>query len=100
MNCIISDPANQDLETIADYLGENYSLASSEKFITGITTRFKYIAQFPQIGRSRAEFLPNLRSLPYEQYVIFYRIQEPTIEIVRIASGYQNLKKLFEPDGD
>ena len=83
---------------IADYLGKNYSLATSERFINGITARFKYIAQFPRIGRSRDEFLLNLRSLPYEQYIIFYRIEEPTIEIVRIASGYQNLNTLFETD--
>jgi toxin ParE1/3/4 len=98
MNCIISDPANQDLESIADYLGANYGLAASEKLIQGITARFKYIAQFPRIGRSRAELLPGLRSLHYEQYIIFYRIDEPTIEIVRIASGYQDLQKLFEAD--
>jgi toxin ParE1/3/4 len=96
LNCIISDPANQDLETIADYLGANYSLETSEKFIDGITARFKYIAQFPRIGRSRNELSPDLRSLPYEKYIIFYKITEATLEIVRVASGYQDLKKLFE----
>jgi hypothetical protein len=29
-NLIISDPANQDLEQIADYLGMNYGLNRSE----------------------------------------------------------------------
>jgi hypothetical protein len=36
LNCLISDPANQDLETIADYLGAGYGLAANEKFIDGI----------------------------------------------------------------
>jgi toxin ParE1/3/4 len=100
LNCIISDPANQDLETIADYLGANYGLATSEKFIDGITARFRYIAQFPRIGRTRNEIATGLRSLHYEQYIILYKIEEPTIEIVRVASGYQDLKKLFEEDDD
>lgn len=96
MNCIISDPANQDLEAIADYLGANYGLATSEKFIDGITARFRYIAQFSRIGRSRNEIAAGLRSLHYEQYIILYKIEEPTIEIVRVASGYQDLKQLFK----
>jgi toxin ParE1/3/4 len=99
LNCIISDPANQDMEAIADYLGANYGLTTSEKFIDGITARFRYIAQFPRIGRSRDELFPGLRSLHYEQYVILYQIDGNTIEIVRVASGYQDLKKLFEEDG-
>ena len=96
--CIISEPANLDLEHIADYLGANYGLSISEQFIQGIATRLQYIAQFPNIGRSRDELAPGLRSLPYEQYLIFYRIQASTIEIIRVASGYQDLSKLFEED--
>jgi toxin ParE1/3/4 len=95
-NLIISDPANLDLERIADYLGENHGLTRSEKFISEITERMKYIAQFPYIGRSRNELLPNSRSLPYSKYLIFYQVRETTIEIIRIAHGYQDLTKLFD----
>ena len=56
-NLIISDPANQDLERIADYLGANYGLQRSETFINEINERMKYIASFPYIGRSREELL-------------------------------------------
>jgi toxin ParE1/3/4 len=94
-NCIISDPANDDLERIADYLGANYGLPTSEQFIQGITARLQYVAQFPRIGRSREELSPGLRSLPYQQYLIFYTIQSSTIEIVRVVSGYQDLTNLF-----
>ncbi len=76
LNLIISDPANQDLERIADYLGENYGLNRSERFISEITERMKYIAQFPYIGRSRDNLLPNSRSLSYLQYLIFYQVNE------------------------
>ena len=95
-NLIISDPANQDLEQIADYLGMNYGLNRSETFISEINERMKYIAQFPYIGRSREELLPNSRSLSYSRYLIFYQVKKTSIEIIRIASGYQDLTKLFE----
>lgn len=94
-NLIISDPANQDLESIADYLGANYGLQRSETFISEINERMKYIASFPYIGRSREELLPNSRSLSYSRYLIFYQVNETSIEIIRIVSGYQDLTKLF-----
>jgi toxin ParE1/3/4 len=95
---IISTPASRDLEDIADYFGRNSGLSRSEQFITEITERMANIARFPQIGRQRDELSSGLRSLPYKQYLIFYWIQESTIEIVRVVSGYQDLTKLFEED--
>ena len=95
-NLIITDPANQDLEQIADYLGMNYGLNRSETFISEINERMKYIAQFPYIGRSREELSPNSRSLSYSRYLIFYQVKETSIEIIRIANGYQDLTKLFK----
>ncbi|MGF1458720.1 MAG: type II toxin-antitoxin system RelE/ParE family toxin [Leptolyngbyaceae cyanobacterium] len=56
------------------------------------------IAQFPQIGRKRDELYPNLRSLPYKQYLVFYRLLDDAIEVFRVVSGYQDLTALFETD--
>jgi toxin ParE1/3/4 len=47
------------------------------------------------IGRSREKLYPNLRSLPFKQYVIFYRLLGDAIEIFRVATGYQNVADLF-----
>jgi plasmid stabilization system protein ParE len=48
------------------------------------------------IANTRDELLPNSRSLPYSKYLIFYQVRETTIEIIRIAHGYQDLTKLFD----
>lgn len=45
----ISGDANRDLEAIADYIGANYGLSSSDRFIAGITARLKQLAQFPMM---------------------------------------------------
>jgi plasmid stabilization system protein ParE len=66
----ISGDANRDLETIADYIGANYGLSSSDRFIAGITARLKQLAQFPLMGPSREEIAPGFRSLNYERYLI------------------------------
>ncbi len=63
--------------------------------MTDIDAVFQRIAQFPQIGRKRDELYPDLRSLPYNQYLIFYRLHQDDIEIFRVVSGYQDLTALF-----
>ncbi len=60
-NLSLSEPANQDLESIADYLGGNYGFSSSDRFIAGIMARLKQLAQFPKMAPSREEISPGLR---------------------------------------
>ena len=50
----------------------------------------------PQLGRKREELLPHLRSFPLGNYVIFYRLMENEIEIVRILHGARDFPPLFE----
>ncbi|GAP96974.1 type II toxin-antitoxin system RelE/ParE family toxin [Leptolyngbya sp. NIES-2104] len=97
--CRITSRALQDIEAIADYRAANSSLDNAEKFLNGIDSILMRTAQFPQIGRKRDELYPGSRSLAYEQYLIFYRLVDENIEILRIVSGYQDLPALFEePD--
>lgn len=94
--CRITPRASQDMEAIADYLAVQSGLSRAERFLNGIDSTIQRIAQFPQIGRKRDELYPGSRSLSYEQYLIFYRLLNDDIEILRVVSGYQYLTALFE----
>lgn len=94
--CRITLPASRDIEAIADYLATQSSLSSAEKFLSGIDLTLQRIAQFPQLGRKRDELYPGSRSLPYKQYLVFYRLLQDDIEVLRVVSGYQDLTALFE----
>ncbi|MDB9524364.1 type II toxin-antitoxin system RelE/ParE family toxin [Oscillatoria sp. CS-180] len=96
--CRITPRASQDIKDIADYLATHSSLDRAETFLSDIDSVLQRIAQFPQIGRKRDELYPNLRSLPYQQYLIFYRLLDDAIEVFRVVSGYQDLTALFETD--
>ncbi len=95
LSCRITPQATQDLENIADYLALYRNMEAAEQFLQDMDVKFIRIAQFPMIGRSREELYPNLRSLPYKQYVIFYRLLDDAIEIFHVATGYQNVADLF-----
>ena len=93
---IISKLANRDIEAIADYLAENQGFESSDRFIKGMTDRLIQLTQFPKMGRSRDEVFPDVRSLLYEKYLIFYTVTDEVVEINRVANGRQDLNQLFQ----
>jgi len=94
--CRMTPLASRDIEAIADYLAVQSNLERAERFLHGIDSILQRIAQFPQIGRKQDELYPGSRSLPYEQYLIFYRLLNDEIEVFRVVSGYQDLTALFE----
>ena len=93
---IISTIANRDIEAITDYLAENRGFETSDRFIKGMTDRLTQLTQLPQMGRSRDEIFPGVRSLLYEKYLIFYTVTDDVVEINRVANGRQDLNQLFK----
>jgi len=93
--CRFTVLASRDLESILDFLAEQSSIDAAESFLEKINQKCQNL-KFPSLARSRNELFPGIRSLPIDQYLIFYRLQEEEIEIVRIVSGYQDLDALFK----
>jgi toxin ParE1/3/4 len=48
------------------------------------------------MGRERIDIAPLVRSFPVNNYLIFYRLIEEGIEIVRVIHGARNIPNLFE----
>ncbi|NJK69646.1 MAG: type II toxin-antitoxin system RelE/ParE family toxin [Microcoleus sp. SU_5_3] len=67
--------------------------------LSNLDAKFAKIAKFPNLGRSRDEILPSLRSLPIDNYLILYMPIGQDVEIFRVVSGYRDLSALFA-DGD
>lgn len=94
---IISQPAIKDLEEIIDYFSSR-NLDAVERFINQFEKKCKNLANFPNMGRSYDDIKPSLRGLPLAGYIIFYRIIDDGIEIIRVVSGYRDLESLFLED--
>ncbi|MBH8564094.1 type II toxin-antitoxin system RelE/ParE family toxin [Nostoc sp. CENA67] len=94
MEYFIAKEASEDLDEILDYfLGRNIN--AGERFIREFNKKCQNIAQFPNIGRSSAQFDPKLRGIPLDGYIIFYQVFEDSVVIVRVVSGYRNLESIF-----
>jgi len=48
------------------------------------------------MGFRRDDLAPELRAWPVGNYLIFYRVQNNTVDIVRVIHGARDLGKLFE----
>ncbi|MBU0728843.1 MAG: type II toxin-antitoxin system RelE/ParE family toxin [Proteobacteria bacterium] len=92
LTLFISDQAIEDLMELWLYVA-NDSPQSADKFIDHIQQQCLLICSTPKIGRERGELLPGLRSLPVKRYIVYYRIKNEVIEIVRVMSGYRDIEQ-------
>ena len=96
MSCyVINILASRDLNEIADYFAEN-SLEAGERFFSDFNRKCQQLVAFPNSGKSYGEIRPDLRGLSVEGYIIFYRVLNDCIEILRVLSGRRNFPSFFE----
>jgi toxin ParE1/3/4 len=92
---VINILASRDLNDIADYFTET-SLEAGDRFFRAFNRKCQQLVAFPNSGKSYATIRPDLRGLSLEGYVIFYRILDDGIEILRVVSGRRDFPTLFE----
>jgi toxin ParE1/3/4 len=91
---LINILASQDLNEIADYFNQT-NLETGEDFFQTFNRKCQQLVAFPNSGKSYAEINPSLRGISISGYVIFYRVLDDGIEILRVVSGRRNFSDLF-----
>jgi toxin ParE1/3/4 len=91
---IISPEAIRDLDEISDYFATR-NIDAGEQFLDEFTKKCRYLTQFPLMGRSYSQLRSYLRGIPLQNYIIFYRIANDGIEIMRIIRGDRDLEAFF-----
>ena len=86
--------AESDLDDIWWYIAQDNPEAA-DRLLDKIEERCRALARFPEMGVSREELMPELRSLPVGNYSIFYLPIEHGIEIVRVLAGMRDIDALF-----
>lgn len=86
--------ASRDLEAISEYFLER-SVDAGDRFVQTFNQKCQHLARFPYIGKSYARLRPGLRGILMMDYIIFYQIVEDNVEILRVISGYRDLRSVF-----
>ncbi|MEM6448055.1 MAG: type II toxin-antitoxin system RelE/ParE family toxin [Cyanobacteria bacterium P01_D01_bin.123] len=92
---VINVLASQDLNEIADYFAER-NLDAGDHFFRTFNRKCQQLVAFPESGKSYANIRAGLRGLSLDGYVIFYRILEDGIEILRVINGRRDFPTVFE----
>ncbi|WP_143883861.1 type II toxin-antitoxin system RelE/ParE family toxin [Chryseobacterium binzhouense] len=92
---ILSEAADKDLEDIFDYTLEEFGFDQAEKYLLEIEEIFQKLILNPQLGKKRHEIKKGLYSLPKANHIIFYRILDNHIRIVRVLHGSRDVPKYF-----
>ena len=92
---VITIAARADLDDIWFYIASD-NPANADRFLDrliDVATGTLTVAPFS--GREREELGDGLRSLPVENYLIFYRVRDSAVEILRVIHGARDLGAIF-----
>jgi toxin ParE1/3/4 len=94
--------AEADLAAIRAHLLCVHAESAAERFKPAVQEGAQFLGQWPFAGRRRHFRTPGLRSwqVPgFERYLIFYRVTDDRVEIVRVLYGMRDLPRYFAPFG-
>jgi toxin ParE1/3/4 len=93
----------QDLIELATYLAED-NLDISERFLFSAEKTFQKLSQFPKIGKLSNFTHPQLIDIRqqaiegFRKHLIFYRLTDSEVEIIRVIYGARNIETILEQD--
>ncbi len=69
-------------------------ISAADKLLDTLKARSDQLILFPKLGPLRADLFPDTRVLVEGNYLIFHRLQQSTIDILRIVQGARDLSDL------
>lgn len=83
-----SAAAKEDLKEIARYIAKDKPTAARQ-WVAKLREKCRLAARHPEIGDERGDLGEGIRSTYVGSYIIFFRENNETLEIVRVARGDQ-----------
>lgn len=91
---IRSPEAEADIAAALDYL-DQYSATAADELAEEIDRWCDLLAAQPLMGRQRDELRPGIRSTVVGRYVLFYRVTDQGVEVVRFLHGSRDIAGEF-----
>jgi toxin ParE1/3/4 len=90
--------AKADLVNILEYIArESGNLIVGRRFVDALRQHCRKLPALPgTLGRARPELRPDIRSVAFKSYVIFFRYVDDTFEVVNIIEGHRDIEALYK----
>lgn len=86
--------SRHDYEVIWNYIAAD-NVTAADKTLRRFDDALELLAKFPRAGPARPELHVHVRSFPVGQYIIFYRIVDGGIELLRVLHGRRDVRRSF-----
>ena len=90
-----SPDARADLSEIWNYYVTVAGRHTADKIVREIGEMCRLLEDHPFAGRTRDGVRPGVRSIAARPYVVFYRVNNDIVEIVRVLDGRRDLDEIF-----
>ena len=90
---VLSARAQGDIEEIWNYTAKHWGPAQAERYIRLIQAEIEEISSDPFRGRSCEDVRPGYRKSQAGSHLLFYRITDRGIDIVRILHQRMDLER-------
>ena len=87
--------ARADLKYIARFTWSRWGREQGVKYLTLLDEGFRRLGETPLLGRDCSDIRSGYRKLPVGGHVIYYRLTDGMIEIVRILHGSMDVEGQF-----
>jgi len=95
LRIVWSREADEDLLQIWLYLASKTSDAVADNQVSKIEQASGRLQDGPKSGRSRDSIVPGMRSVVVAPWVMFYRLFDDHVQIVRVLHGHRDIESIF-----
>lgn len=92
---VLSVEADADLGEIFDYTEQEFGIEQAATYLSELEIILLALVVNPKSGRERNEIRAGLRSMIFNSHVIFYRICDDHLRVVRVLHGSRDFPKFF-----
>ena len=93
-----AETARRDLHAIGTYICGAAGEAVADVFMRRLIAKVESLRFMPMRFRVREELQSGLRALSIEKYLIFYRVMDDTVYIIRVLHGARNITSEMFPE--
>jgi len=90
-----SRDARRDIDQITDRIAQD-SVDAALRWYDSLDDFLKTIARAPGIGTSRAKLQRGLRSVPFGNYLVFFRKSRGGVQILRVIHGARRWQRILQ----
>lgn len=103
LKLLVAREVETDLDESAEYLGRT-NRRVADRFLAAVDDAFETLRENPGLGATRGFRAPQLRDLRtwrvrgFENWLVFYRVTDKAVEILRVLHGARDLRGLFDTE--